>query len=111
MKRRRFIKALAAAPAVPALVAQQAAPQQPGRRTQQEIAQLPLTEAGAIADPVARFFTPSQFAALRKLSGILVRPLPAISGRSTAMRRSLSIFWFPPRPPIDNSFIAMASTP
>jgi hypothetical protein len=77
MKRRRFIKALAAAPAVPALVAQQPAPPQPGRgaaRPAMEIAQLPLTEAGEIADPVPRFFTPTQFAALRKLSGILVPP-------------------------------------
>jgi len=78
MKRRRFIKALAAAPAVPKLVAQQPAPPQSGRgaaRPAMEIAPLPLTEAGEIADPVARFFTPTQFAALRKLSGILVPPV------------------------------------
>jgi hypothetical protein len=83
MKRRRFIKALAAVPAVPALVAQQAAPPQPGRGARgggggrggaQEVAQLPLAEADAIADPVARFFTAQQFAALRRLSGILVPP-------------------------------------
>jgi hypothetical protein len=87
MKRRRFIKALAAAPAVPALVAQQPLPPQSGRgagpggrQTQQEIAQLPLTEAGEIADPVARFFTASQFAALRKLSGILVPPVASYIG-------------------------------
>ncbi|MGD1070638.1 MAG: gluconate 2-dehydrogenase subunit 3 family protein [Bryobacteraceae bacterium] len=81
MKRRRFIKALAAVPAVPALVAQ--SPPVPtgrggataGGRGAQEIAQLPLTEAGAIADPVARFFTAPQFAALRRLGGILVPPV------------------------------------
>jgi hypothetical protein len=85
MKRRRFIKALAAAPAVPALVAQQSAtpvppgaasPQAgPGGRATQEAARLSLAEAGEVADTVAHFFTTQQFAALRKLSGILVPPV------------------------------------
>src|ERR1700712_3911408 len=103
MKRRRFIKAVAAAPAVPALLnplsAQQPpATQQPSTvpKTSPEptpvapapgrggfgrggagasVPHVQLVEAGEAADTVARYFSPAQFATLRKLAGILVPPL------------------------------------
>jgi hypothetical protein len=96
MKRRRFIKAIAAAPAAPALLAQQppapgatpAPPAAPGRgagrggpgRGAQEVAHIELTELDAVAEITPKFFTPAQFAALRKLSGILLPPLKGSPG-------------------------------
>src|SRR5437867_3025612 len=80
MKRRRFIRAIVAAPAIPALVAQQsgpatpAAPAAPGRGAA-EIARIEVTAADAVGEPVARFFSAPQFAALRKLSGLIMPPL------------------------------------
>ena len=76
MKRRGFVKALAAAPAVPAVLAQQIAPPAPPiRTTPSAIAESPKLELG-IADDVAdmqpRFFTAAQFAALRKLCEVLM---------------------------------------
>jgi len=77
MKRRRFLKAIAATPAVPALVAQQTAP--PGRggggRGAQEVAHIELAEAAEFAEPVSKFFSAQEFAALKKLSGLLVPPV------------------------------------
>ena len=100
MKRRGFIKAIAAAPAAPALLAQQqlAQQQQPalpsaapvpappaagrggfGRngagRGAQEVARIELTEPDVVAETAPSFFTPAQFSALRRLSGILMPPL------------------------------------
>jgi Gluconate 2-dehydrogenase subunit 3 len=99
MKRRRFIKAIAAAPAVPALLAQQPpaaalpatpvpplAPGRgagrggPGRGGAQEVAHIELTELDAVAETTPKFFTPTQFAALRKLSAILLPPLKGSPG-------------------------------
>jgi Gluconate 2-dehydrogenase subunit 3 len=96
MKRRRFIKAIAAAPAAPALLAQQppapaattAPPPAPGRgagrgglgRGAQEVAHIELTELDAVAEITPKFFTPTQFAALRKLSGVLLPPLKGSPG-------------------------------
>src|SRR3954454_15193349 len=91
MKRRGFMKAVAAAPAVPALLSPLAAQQPPA--TQQPstvpkaspqpapagsgaaVPRIPLLEADETADTVARYFSPAQFAALRKLAGILVPPV------------------------------------
>ncbi|MDQ1473870.1 MAG: hypothetical protein QOJ99_5350 [Bryobacterales bacterium] len=101
MKRRRFIKAVAAAPAVPALLSPLSAQQPPA--TQQpstvpkaspeptpaatgrggfgrggsaaSVPRIPLVEADEAANTVARYFSPAQFAALRKLAGILVPPM------------------------------------
>jgi hypothetical protein len=91
MKRRRFMQALAAAPAVPAL-AQQVRPAGPaaggnapapgrgrgGRGSfgaEQGVKQFDLTEPDAVAETTARFFTAAQFGALKKLSGVLMPPM------------------------------------
>jgi hypothetical protein len=92
MRRRRFIQALAAAPAAPALVAQQAAQQTPvpqsstapaaagGRGGRGGFggggapAMLEVTPPDSVAEPVAQFFTAPQFAALRRLSGLIQPP-------------------------------------
>jgi len=82
MKRRRFFKAIAAAPAVPAvLLAQQqqpvTPPRQPGGPGSGGLpTELPKLETG-IADevgesPAPKFFTAPQFAAMKKLSAILM---------------------------------------
>jgi hypothetical protein len=89
MKRRRFMQALAVAPAVPAL-AQQVRPAPPpggrGRRgglgAEQGVKEFEVTQPDAVADPTARFFTPAQFGALKKLSETL---MPAMSGNPGAI--------------------------
>jgi hypothetical protein len=74
MKRRRFIQALAATPAAPALLAQ--APPAPSVAKTIPISgnDTPLLYAtpDAAAEPVLHFFTAQQFAALRKLSDLLM---------------------------------------
>jgi hypothetical protein len=83
MKRRRFIQALAAAPAAPALLAQQA-PQPASQQlpSQAAPAEAPLDfsvpEEGA--DPVPRFFNARQFATLRRLCDQLVPGAQASPG-------------------------------
>jgi hypothetical protein len=67
MKRRSFVKALAAAPAVPALFAQQPA-------ATDELPNLTMSPAEASTDALPHFFTPSQFAALRKVSVTIMPP-------------------------------------
>lgn len=76
MKRRRFIQALAAAPAAPAVLAQQTAPPS----IQPAIAPLRVGSPDEAADPVQRYFNPQQFAALRKLSGVLMPSLNRAPG-------------------------------
>ena len=83
MKRRRFIQALAATPAAPALLAQQA--QQGVQPVAQQVpppaeASLRYTVPDAAAEPVLHFFTAQQFAALRKLSDILNPPVNGAPG-------------------------------
>jgi hypothetical protein len=97
MKRRRFITAIAAAPVAPALLAQQQTPVSPatpaapapvgrgggrggGGRGAQVVPQIELTELDAVGDTTPKFFTAAQFAALRKLSGILLPPLKGSPG-------------------------------
>jgi hypothetical protein len=91
MKRRRFVKGLLALPAAPALAAQQqptppgnqatlpanAAPQAPA-----ESSALETTISDRAAEMMPRFFTASQFSALRQLSGIL---MPSINGAPGAL--------------------------
>jgi hypothetical protein len=105
MKRRRFVKALVAAPAIPVVMAQQPAansntpapnspapppldattPPAPMNRTPTAAA-APTKLATAVADEVAdmqpKFFTAAQFSALRRLSEILV---PSINGAPSAI--------------------------
>ena len=89
MKRRRFVKGLLALPAAPALVAQQqpasggnqAAP--PGNVSSQAAGESPAPEttiSDFAAEMMPRFFTPTQFAALRQLSGILMPPINGAPG-------------------------------
>ena len=90
MKRRRFVKALAALPAAPALFSQQAPPAAPtpnpqapaggrgagsGRFGTNNVPKFELTSPDLVSEPSLRFFTPAQFSALRKLSEILMPPL------------------------------------
>ncbi len=82
MKRRRLLQALAAAPAlsrVPAL-AQTA----PAARAIDETPKLALTSADAVAAGAPRFFTADQFAALARLSDILMPASGSIPGAREA---------------------------
>jgi hypothetical protein len=73
MKRRRFLQALATAPAT-GLIAQQPAPPPPQAApvVSSEFPKLDVAVADAAAETVLHFFTASQFAALEKLGGILM---------------------------------------
>lgn len=85
MKRRRFMQALVAAPAAPALVAQQPAASAPAPSpapTTDDSTRLEVSVADSSADPVPGFFTAPQFAALRRLSDLL---MPALNGAPGAV--------------------------
>ncbi|MGA2118996.1 MAG: gluconate 2-dehydrogenase subunit 3 family protein [Bryobacteraceae bacterium] len=87
MKRRRFLQAIAAAPAAP-LAAQQAAPPAPPpgqSRAGQAAPPLQTTAADLAAEPTApAFFTPDQFAALRRLGSLLQPPINGHPGAPEA---------------------------
>ena len=78
MRRRRFIQALAAAPAAPALLAQQpapaAAPEVP------EAAPLDFSVPDEGADPVSKFFSARQFATLKRMCDLLIPGGPGSPG-------------------------------
>lgn len=80
MKRRRFIQSLAAAPAVAIPVTEDLRAQQPGGPQAEEAPKLEIATADVAAEAVPRFFTAAQFAALRKLSEILLPPLNGMPG-------------------------------
>src|SRR5580692_5160109 len=80
MRRRGFVKALAAIPAAPALLAQQ--PAVPARPPSDELPVLTASVPDTAAEMVPRFFTPEQFSALRKVSDLLV---PAMNGSVGAL--------------------------
>ncbi len=89
MRRRRVVQTLALAPAAPALLAQQVAPAPaaapPGRAGGAPAApeiKLDVTSPDAVAEPDQRFFNASQFAALRRLSDLL---MPAMRGNPGAL--------------------------
>ncbi|MDZ4798229.1 MAG: gluconate 2-dehydrogenase subunit 3 family protein [Bryobacteraceae bacterium] len=110
MKRRRLLKALAAVPAAPALLAQQqqnntprpspqttppadaTTPPAPYNRTPAAAVELPKLET-SVADEAGimtpRFFTPAQFAALRKLSEVI---MPKIGEAPGALEASAPEF-------------------
>ena len=75
MRRRSFVKALVAAPAVPALVAQDTA-------STDELPKLSVMETDSAADGMLRFFTPAQFLALRRLSDVI---MPRMDGNAGAV--------------------------
>jgi hypothetical protein len=81
MKRRRFIQTLAATPAVALPVtselhAQQGAP----ARSTEDAPKLEIASLDVGGETVPRYFSAPQFAALRKLSDILVPPLNGLPG-------------------------------
>ena len=95
MKRRGFVKTLIALPAAPELAAQQPSPANPqtpaapppaggrgggGRFGQGNIPKFELTQAEVVGEPTQRFFTAPQFAALRKLSDVLMPPMRSFPG-------------------------------
>jgi hypothetical protein len=84
MKRRKFIQTLAAAPAVAVPVKTAPLAQQPGGsgapRPQEEAPKLELATPDLAAEMTRRFFNAQQFAALRKLSDILMPPLNGLPG-------------------------------
>lgn len=88
MKRRSFVQALAAIPAVAPLAGQQAPAQaQPARggrgaAPSEDLPKLDVAVAEAAADGVPRFFAPAQFDALRRLGDILV---PSTAGSPGAL--------------------------
>ena len=84
MRRRRFVQSLVAVPAAPALAAQlpqgqpapgvptnPAQPVQPPTRAAEEV-KLEVSIPDAATQPVPRFFNATQFAALRRLSDLLM---------------------------------------
>ena len=77
------MQTLVAAPAAPALIAQQQpASSAPSAANPDEPPKLDVSVADAAADPVPRFFTATQFAALRKLSDVL---MPSLGGAPGAL--------------------------
>ncbi|MBS1786546.1 MAG: gluconate 2-dehydrogenase subunit 3 family protein [Acidobacteria bacterium] len=82
MKRRRFIQTLAAAPAiaVPASLEAKANPSAGAQRPQEEAPKLETAPLDAAGETTPRFFSAPQFAALRKLSGIILPPLNGMPG-------------------------------
>src|SRR5690242_2395429 len=78
MKRRRFMQALAVAPTAPALVAQQPA------ANADDNPKLELSVPDAAAETVLHFFNTQQFAALQKLSEILMPPAHGAPGALNA---------------------------
>jgi hypothetical protein len=82
MKRRRFIQTLAVTPAAALPIAAEppAPPQQFAARPAEDAPKLEATGLDAVAETTARFFTAPQFAALRKLSELLLPPLGGMPG-------------------------------
>ena len=83
MKRRRFVQTLFAAPAAPALFAQQASPPAAPAAPTTGVAESPAIEAtppDLAAEMVPHFFSPAQFATLRALSGMLMPSRDGVPG-------------------------------
>ncbi len=81
MKRRKFIQTIAAAPAVAVPVSIEPLAQPNGaQRPQEETTKLEMAVADAAAETMPRFFNAQQFAALKRLSGILMPPINDMPG-------------------------------
>ena len=83
LKRRRFLQSIAGAPAAAALLPKQtlkaqSLPAQQGRPAPPEVPKLETASPDAVGDTIARYFSPLQFATLRRL-GELFQP-PAAGG-------------------------------
>lgn len=87
MKRRSILKTFAAMPAAAAAVP--AAPAQAAPASTEPFPKLALHAPDSAADPVRRFFTPGQFAALTRLGDMLV---PAFNGRPSASQTEAPAF-------------------
>ncbi len=75
MKRRDLLKSAVALPAAAALAQEPAVPPKPTPRAVEETPRIEASVPDAIADPLPHFFNVDQFAALKRLSGLL---MPAI---------------------------------
>jgi hypothetical protein len=83
MKRRRFLQGIATAPALPAVLTQQpAVPVTPPPRPTEEVPKLEFAVHDDAGEMTPRFFNAQQFAALRRLSDIL---MPAIKDAPGAL--------------------------
>jgi hypothetical protein len=82
MKRRRFIQTMAAAPTLAVPLTSENATPQPAARQSQDFPRLEVSVSDAAAEYTPHFFTPAQFAALRKLSMIL---MPALGNNPGAI--------------------------
>jgi len=81
MKRRKFIQTIAAAPAVAVPVSTEPLAKPAGaQRPQEEATKLEMAVADAAAETTQRFFNAQQFAALKRLSGILMPPINDMPG-------------------------------
>ena len=91
MKRRRFIQTMAVAPAlaIPAAPVLAKQPAQSGRPPMPEIPRLETSVSDAAAEYTPKFFTPPQFAALRKLSEII---MPSLNGNPGAIEAAAPEF-------------------
>ncbi len=80
MKRRRFIQTLAATPVVALPVTSETPAQTGAQRPQEEAPKLETASLDAAGETTPRFFSAPQFAALKKLSAILMPPLNNMPG-------------------------------
>lgn len=84
MKRRRFIQTLAVTPAaaLPISAELRAEPPAaaPAQRSADEAPKLEIASLDVAGETVARYFSAAQFAALRKLSDLLMPPLNGLPG-------------------------------
>jgi hypothetical protein len=83
MKRRSFLQTVVAAPLVAAPVAAAAPAPQPSaapQRPADEAAKVEYTHTEVVAEPAPRFFNAQQFAALKKLSEIIMPPMNGAPG-------------------------------
>lgn len=81
MKRRRFITTIASVSALPIGLAAQAPPQRPGMPANEEpTAALEIASLDSAADPLPEFFTVNQYAALTRVSDLLMPKIGTMPG-------------------------------
>jgi hypothetical protein len=80
MKRRSFLQTVVAAPLVAAPVASAAPAPQPQAAPPQDAPKVEYTYTEAVAEAAPRFFAAPQFAALKKLSEIIMPPMNGAPG-------------------------------
>ena len=80
MKRRDLLKSAVALPAAAVLAQEPAVPPKPTPRAIEETPRIEASVPDAIADPLPRFFNAEQFAALKRLSDLLMPAIGATPG-------------------------------